>query len=90
MHMDSWLSPTFSAAAGVVPQSNQARQLGAAGEPGAGKTTAFTDLIPEAEHDHPPLPRGPGALWLTGDELESRAAVDDCFGRYIDALRSKP
>lgn len=59
------------------------------GDPGAGKTTAFEDLIPEPVREDPPLPGEPGTLWLTGDELDSRDAVDQRLGAYIDALPSK-
>ncbi|MEU3642903.1 hypothetical protein AB0E59_05910 [Lentzea sp. NPDC034063] len=59
------------------------------GEPGAGKTTAFEDLIPEADRESAPLPGEPGTLWLVGDELDSREAINERLGSYLDALPTK-
>lgn len=59
------------------------------GDPGAGKTTAFEDLIPEPDREAPPLPGEPGTLWLTGDELDSREALNERLGAYLDALPLK-
>lgn len=59
------------------------------GDPGAGKTTAFEDLIPEPDREVPPLPGEPSTLGLTGDELDSRAALNERLCAYLDELPSK-
>lgn len=56
------------------------------GEPGAGKTTAFTELVPEGERDSLPDPGEAGTLWLTGAELDSVQAVDNRLGDHLKAL----
>ncbi|WP_285505064.1 hypothetical protein [Actinokineospora sp. NBRC 105648] len=56
------------------------------GEPGAGKTTTFASLVPEVEQDCSPEPGEPGTVWLTGVELEDRAAADELLGVHFSAL----
>lgn len=56
------------------------------GEPGAGKTTAFRELISEHERDVPPEAGEPGTLWLTGAEIENRYAADQLLKDHLDAL----
>lgn len=59
------------------------------GEPGAGKTTAFRQLVPNAQPAGEVAPGQGGTVWLTGAELCDTHATDTLLGPYLDGLPAK-
>ncbi|MEV6621923.1 hypothetical protein AB0M83_06780 [Amycolatopsis sp. NPDC051106] len=56
------------------------------GEPGAGKTTTFSQLTAVDQGVEEPEPGSPGTVWVTGSEISSTGALSDVFGDHLAAL----